>query len=93
MSSNEKYLESSATKRKLYLAPDQFENFLNREQRDPGLNELLYPFYNTDKAAEMILKFETDENFKSKSRILLLIWSHTWSYIIGISKSNCHHKD
>ncbi len=58
----------SASKKKLYLVPDQFEKFLNREQRDPGLNELLYPFYTTDKSAEMILKFETDESFRKKSK-------------------------
>jgi hypothetical protein len=50
--------------------PDQFEKFLNREQRDPGLNELLYPFYTTDKSAEMIQKFETDESFRKKSNKL-----------------------
>jgi phosphatidylinositol phospholipase C beta len=49
------------------LTGEQFEKFLNREQRDPGLNELLYPFYTVEKSAEMIQKFETDESFRKKS--------------------------
>lgn len=39
---------------------DQFEDFLNHEQRHPGLNELLYPFYTRQRAAELI------ENFQQK---------------------------
>ena len=46
---------------------EQFESFLNREQRDPGLNELLYPFYTIEKADEMIQKYETDDSFRKRS--------------------------
>ena len=59
---------TSATKRKLYLNAEQFESFLNKEQRDPGLNELLHPFYTTDKSSEMILKYETEESYRRKSK-------------------------
>jgi phosphatidylinositol phospholipase C beta len=52
------------------LNAEQFENFLNKEQRDPGLNELLYPFYTIDKSGEMILKYETDESFRKKSNLI-----------------------
>ena len=60
---------SATTKKKLYLTAEQFENFLNKEQRDPGLNELLYPFYTTDKALEMIQKFESDDSFRKKKQM------------------------
>lgn len=50
------------------MSAEQFEDFLNKQQRDPGLNELLYPFCTTDKAAEMIQKYEIDDNFKKKSK-------------------------
>jgi len=55
------------------LNAEQFENFLNKEQRDPGLNELLYPFYTIDKSGEMILKYETDESFRKKSNLKKII--------------------
>lgn len=57
----------SGTKKKLCMTPEQFQNFFNEKQRDPRLNELLYPYYTVDKACEMILKFETDESFRKKS--------------------------
>jgi phosphatidylinositol phospholipase C beta len=49
------------------MNPEQFQNFFNEKQRDPRLNELLYPFYTLEKSCEMILKFETDESFRKKS--------------------------
>ena len=49
------------------LNAEKFEKFLNDEQRDPSLNELLYPFYTTDKAADLIQKFEVDESCRKKS--------------------------
>jgi hypothetical protein len=60
----------TGSKRKLHLNPNQFEDFLNKKQRDPGLNELLYPFYTTEKAATLIQKFETDESFRKKSSFI-----------------------
>ena len=47
---------------------EQFEAFLNKEQRDPGLNELLYPNYTVDKAIEMIQRFEMEDSFKKSSK-------------------------
>ncbi|CAF0820017.1 unnamed protein product [Brachionus calyciflorus] len=58
-----------STKTKTYLAPEKFEMFLNKEQRDPCLNELLYPFYTVQKATELIDKFETDDSFRKKKRL------------------------
>jgi len=44
-----------------YLTADQFMWFLNDEQRDPRLNEILHPFCDVAKAQSLITKFEPDE--------------------------------
>lgn len=41
-----------------YLNVNQLVNFLNQEQRDPRLNEILYPYYNKEKALSLIWKYE-----------------------------------
>ena len=41
-----------------YLTAEQFMEFLNREQRDPRLNEILYPYYDVRKAQALIDVFE-----------------------------------
>ena len=61
----------SGSIQQLCMSPEQFQNFFNHKQRDPRLNELLYPYYTLDKATKMILKFETDDSFRKKS-----IYSH-----------------
>ncbi|KAL4715784.1 hypothetical protein ACJJTC_006363 [Scirpophaga incertulas] len=44
---------------------DQFVNFLNEKQRDPRLNEILYPLYDEKRAAEIITTYEQCEEAKS----------------------------
>uniref|UniRef100_A0A6B2EE24 1-phosphatidylinositol 4,5-bisphosphate phosphodiesterase n=1 Tax=Phlebotomus kandelakii TaxID=1109342 RepID=A0A6B2EE24_9DIPT len=39
---------------------EQFINFLNEKQRDPRLNEILYPFYDEKRAFEIIETYEQD---------------------------------
>ena len=51
-----------------FLNAEKFEKFLNEEQRDPSLNELLYPFCTTAKAAQLISKFEIDQTARKKSK-------------------------
>lgn len=46
---------------------DQFSNFINREQRYSGLNELLYPYVRSSEASAMIDKLEMDDTYKKKS--------------------------
>ena len=55
------------------MSPEQFQNFFNEKQRDPRLNELLYPYYTLDKATKMILKFETDDSFRKKSIYIVIL--------------------
>lgn len=46
---------------------DQFINFLNEKQRDPRLNEILYPLYEEKRAIEIINSYEQDEEARGKS--------------------------
>lgn len=45
-----------------YLNVYQLVNFLNQEQRDPRLNEILYPYYNKEKAISLIQKYEKSKD-------------------------------
>ena len=61
-----------------YLNVNQLVNFLNQEQRDPRLNEILYPYYNKEKALSLIWKYEKSLNnlqrgIKSVNLIVLTI--------------------
>ena len=49
--------------------------FLNEKQRDPRLNEILYPHYNERRVREIISAYETDEN-KVKLGTYVLEKSH-----------------
>ena len=42
----------------LSLNVNQLVNFLNQEQRDPRLNEILYPYYDKERALSLIWKYE-----------------------------------
>lgn len=47
---------------------DQFINFLNEKQRDPRLNEILYPLYDEKRAVEIIVTYEQNEEAKTESK-------------------------
>jgi len=40
------------------VTAEQFMKFLNQEQRDPRLNEILYPYCDVKKAQQLIDQFE-----------------------------------
>uniref|UniRef100_A0A1A9WKM0 Phosphoinositide phospholipase C n=1 Tax=Glossina brevipalpis TaxID=37001 RepID=A0A1A9WKM0_9MUSC len=48
------------SKRK-YMTTDQLVDFLNKTQRDPRLNEILYPYANTQRAKEIIQQYEPNK--------------------------------
>uniref|UniRef100_A0A3Q2YNK3 Phosphoinositide phospholipase C n=1 Tax=Hippocampus comes TaxID=109280 RepID=A0A3Q2YNK3_HIPCM len=52
-----------------YLTVDQLVSFLNENQRDPRLNEILFPFYDPKRATQIIEKYERDEELKKKGRM------------------------
>ncbi|XP_021322946.2 1-phosphatidylinositol 4,5-bisphosphate phosphodiesterase beta-4 isoform X1 [Danio rerio] len=49
-----------------YLSVEQFVHFLNDNQRDPRLNEILFPFFNSKCAFQIIQRYEPDEKLKRK---------------------------
>ena len=44
--------------------------FLNNQQRDPRLNEILYPYYDTKRAQAIIDQFEPNESLVTKGKYL-----------------------
>lgn len=45
---------------------EQFVQFLNKEQRDPRLNEILYPYYTVRQAQDLIDQYESRQNMAAK---------------------------
>jgi len=43
--------------------------FMNTKQRDPRLNEILYPLYTEKRCIEIINDYETDEKAKAESEL------------------------
>lgn len=50
------------------ISLDQFITFLNEKQRDPRLNEILYPLYDEKRAIEIINDYEPTEELKNESK-------------------------
>ncbi|KAF7391274.1 hypothetical protein V1477_008936 [Vespula maculifrons] len=48
---------------------EQLVTFMNEKQRDPRLNEILYPLYDEKRCIEIINDYETDEKAKSEKRL------------------------
>ncbi|KAA0708140.1 1-phosphatidylinositol 4,5-bisphosphate phosphodiesterase beta-4 [Triplophysa tibetana] len=49
-----------------YLTVEQLVSFLNENQRDPRLNEILFPFYDPKRVMQIIEKYERDGDLKKK---------------------------
>lgn len=60
---------------------------MNDKQRDPRLNEILYPLYEDKRASEIITTYEQDEEAKTSSefqpsnlsRCMILKFNGLWS--------------
>jgi len=48
---------------------ETFVNFLNEKQRDPRLNEILYPHYDHKRVMEIINTYEKNPDFIAKGLI------------------------
>lgn len=48
---------------------DQFVNFLNEKQRDPRLNEILYPLYDEKRAVEILNTYEQSEDARTRKML------------------------
>lgn len=51
---------------KSYITVEQFVEFLNSYQRDPRLNEILYPYANPDRARDLFQQYEPSEHHGPK---------------------------
>lgn len=47
----------------------QLVNFLNEKQRDPRLNEILYPFYSEKRAREILVTYEPNEELAKQDKM------------------------
>ncbi|PAV88182.1 hypothetical protein WR25_19753 [Diploscapter pachys] len=54
---------------KEYLTKDRLINFLNEEQRDPRLNEILFPFFDHNRVQGLISKYEADSNYIDQGKM------------------------
>ncbi|XP_073528347.1 1-phosphatidylinositol 4,5-bisphosphate phosphodiesterase beta-4 isoform X2 [Phyllobates terribilis] len=52
-----------------YLTVDQLVSFLNESQRDPRLNEILFPFFDAKRAMQIVEMYEPDEELKRRGLI------------------------
>ena len=52
-----------------FITTRQLVNFLNDKQRDPRLNEILYPFYDDRRANEIIARYETNPEFVAEHKL------------------------
>lgn len=48
------------------MTVDQLVEFLNKEQRDPRLNEILYPYANPARARDIIRQYEPNKSLAQK---------------------------
>lgn len=54
---------------KSVMTAQQFEDFLNKTQRDPRLNEILHPYANTNKARDVISLNEPNKTLAQKGHL------------------------
>lgn len=64
----------SGAKSKPYLTVDQMMDFINLKQRDPRLNEILYPPLKQEQVHVLIEKYEPNSSLAKKGQSIL---SHT----------------
>ncbi|XP_015930069.1 1-phosphatidylinositol 4,5-bisphosphate phosphodiesterase classes I and II isoform X2 [Parasteatoda tepidariorum] len=62
----DKIFEKLCGGKKKGMTVDQLVEFLNKEQRDPRLNEILYPYANPARARDIIKQYEPNKNVAQK---------------------------
>lgn len=58
--------KSEPSKKFSHINAFQFLEFLNKTQRDPRLNEILYPYVNTERSKDIIEQYETSRSLSTK---------------------------
>ncbi|CTQ86725.1 1-phosphatidylinositol 4,5-bisphosphate phosphodiesterase [Caenorhabditis elegans] len=54
---------------KEYLTKERLINFLNEEQRDPRLNEILFPFFDSQRIVALLKKHENDIKYQEDGKM------------------------
>lgn len=62
---------SVGTSKRSLMSTSQLVDFLNKTQRDPRLNEILYPYANTARAREIIGQYEPNKFNAQKGQFSL----------------------
>lgn len=62
---------SVGTSKRRLMSTSQLVDFLNKTQRDPRLNEILYPYANTARAKELICEYEPNKFNSQKGQLSL----------------------
>nr|XP_033809490.1 1-phosphatidylinositol 4,5-bisphosphate phosphodiesterase beta-3 [Geotrypetes seraphini] len=65
----DKILLELGAKGKPYLTLEQLMDFLNQKQRDPRLNEILYPPLKKDQVQQLIEKYESNKQFLERDQM------------------------
>jgi len=55
--------------RRIYIAHSKLCEFINTTQRDPKLNEILYPYLTDDQAMDLVANYEANIMFAQKGKI------------------------
>ena len=64
-----RYAHSGTGARRMYINHGKMKDFVNTKQRDPTINQLLYPVMTDDQAQDVVLKYEPNEMFANKGEI------------------------
>lgn len=62
---------SAGTSKRRLMSTSQLVDFLNKTQRDPRLNEILYPYANPARAKELITQYEPNKFNAQKGQLSL----------------------
>lgn len=76
------WIAFSGAKSKPYLTVDQMMDFINLKQRDPRLNEILYPPLKQEQVQVLIEKYEPNDSLAKKGQFAV-------PHLIGKLVSNC----
>lgn len=66
---------------------DQLVMFLNEKQRDPTLNEILYPLYDEKRALEIINDYEQNEIARNQSKNCYFFFFVVENFFLSLSLS------
>lgn len=80
----------------MHITVAEFVKFLNSEQRDPRLNEILYPYYTSASAQRLIDLYEPDKELANKGMELLISQPDPrpigQGNFLGSDRSKCKHR-